>query len=301
MVGKSVLTRVIYQTLLRSFSHHLKSNLDSIQMLLCAPTGKAAYNINGQTIHSAFCISVGQGLLHKTLAMAQLSSLRSKFGSLKVVFIDEISKLGNKMLNLINLRLQEIKGCQLPFGGVSIIAIGYLFQLKPVMDGWIFSQLQADYGPISANLWKDNFQMYELTEIMRQKNDHAFAQLLNRMREGIHTGIDLCSLNRRVFPLEKVPPTLPHLFTTNKEINEFNDVAFLRVDASKKTVIHAINIVCGDVSKELEIIIKEKVSNSFALPSIVKIGESLNCEICININVQDDIANGTPSCLVKKT
>lgn len=53
------------------------------------------------------------------------------------MFIDEFSMVGKKMFNFINQRLQEIIGCLEPFGGVSVIAFGDLFQLKPVMDQWI--------------------------------------------------------------------------------------------------------------------------------------------------------------------
>lgn len=80
------------------------------------------------------------------------------------------------MFNFINLRLQEIKGCRKLFCGVSIIVVGDLFQLKPVLDGWIFSQPHEDYKPLANNVWRDNFLMYELTEIMHQKDDKEFAE-----------------------------------------------------------------------------------------------------------------------------
>lgn len=111
---------------------------DDVKTLLCAPTGMAAYNIGGQTIHSLFCIPANQSLKYKPLDMKQLDSFRVKFRSLKVIFIGEISMVGNKLFNYINLRLQEIFATEKSFGGVSIIAIGDLFQLKPVFDGWIF-------------------------------------------------------------------------------------------------------------------------------------------------------------------
>ena len=72
-----------------------------------------------------------------------------------------------------------------------MIYIGDLFQLKPVMDGWIFENLKANFGPLATNLWKDAVDMHELEEIMRQKNDKQFAELLNRLREGKHTFINV--------------------------------------------------------------------------------------------------------------
>ena len=93
-----------------------------------------------------------------SLDVEQLDNMRVKFQSLKVVLIDEISMVGNKMFNFINLRLQEICGNNIPFGGVSIIAIGDLYQLKPVFDGWIFENISEGFGPLSINLWTDLFQ-----------------------------------------------------------------------------------------------------------------------------------------------
>lgn len=49
-------------------------------------------------------------------------------------------------------------------------AVGDLFQLKPVFEGWIFEKLKADYGPLALYLWRDNFQVNNLNEIMRPKN-----------------------------------------------------------------------------------------------------------------------------------
>lgn len=72
--------------------------------------------------------------------MQQLDTMRCKYHYVKVIFIDEISMVGSGMFNFINLRLQEIRGCTKPFGRISVAAVGDLFQLKPVMDSWIFTQ-----------------------------------------------------------------------------------------------------------------------------------------------------------------
>lgn len=109
--GESVGKGALYQALLKYYSHRIHENPDNKHVMLCAPTGKAAHNINGTTLHSAFCIPVGRGFAYKPLDMQQLNTLRTKFISLKVIFIDEISMVGHNMFNFINLRLQEIKGC----------------------------------------------------------------------------------------------------------------------------------------------------------------------------------------------
>ena len=65
----------------------------------------------------------------------------------------------------IDNRLKDTKGSPLPFGGVSIIAIGDLFQLQPVMDDYIFNDLKTEYDILAPNLLQELFKMFELKEI----------------------------------------------------------------------------------------------------------------------------------------
>ena len=101
-----------------------------------------------------------------------------------VLIVDEVSMVGSEMLSFIYLRLQEIKCNKEPFGGVHVILVGDLYQLRPVGDAWIFAGNCSDYSSLAPNLWQTHFTMFELTEIMRQKDDSSFAELLNRIREG---------------------------------------------------------------------------------------------------------------------
>ena len=87
--------------------------------------------------------------------------------------------VSNYMLKFICLRLQEIKSNNLIFGGINIIAVGDLYQLKPVMGQFVFENYRSNYGPLASNLWTEKFKIYELTQIMRQKDDKTFAELLN--------------------------------------------------------------------------------------------------------------------------
>ncbi|PIK53898.1 hypothetical protein BSL78_09216 [Apostichopus japonicus] len=208
-VGKSQVLKALYNALLNT----ILASLEAIQMILTFflwhQQAKQHYGIKGNTIHSALLIPASQGFHYKALTSDKSTEL--KFRNLKIIFIDEISMVGNGMLTFIDKRLQQIMGSKKIFGGVSIIAVGDLFQLKPVFDGWIFNDLTEDYGPLASNLWKDHFMAFELTEIMRQKHDQSFAQLLNRLREGNQTDDDLRLLNTRQCTVDKFHQML-HMF-----------------------------------------------------------------------------------------
>ena len=102
--------------------------------------GKAAFNINGNTLHAAFKIPANRGFEYCALDSDKLNIIRAKLNKLRVIFIDEISMVGSSMFNFLDLRLQQIMETNEPFGhgGISLITVGDLFQLKPVFDKWIF-------------------------------------------------------------------------------------------------------------------------------------------------------------------
>ena len=172
-------------------------------MLLLAPTGKAAYLIKGNTIHSAFGIPASQSLKnYKPLDSGQLNTMRCQLGALKLILLDEVSMVGNSMFTVqLNNRLKDLKGSKKDFGGVSIITLGDLFQLKPVMDGYVFTDVQClnSYNILAPNLWRKYFKMFELDEIMRQRESKMFSEILNRLREGNHTASDLQKLKERLY------------------------------------------------------------------------------------------------------
>ena len=78
-----------------------------IKAILVAPTGKAACNIQGSTIHTALSVPANQSLkVYKKLNASRLNTLKCKFAGLKIIFIDEVSMVGNSMFNIqINKRL----------------------------------------------------------------------------------------------------------------------------------------------------------------------------------------------------
>ena len=105
-MGKSHLIRALYQAAVKHNSR-AGENFNEVKILLLAPTGKAAYGIKGNTVHSALAIPACQSLkTYKPLDSSRLNTLRCKLRAVQLIFLDEISMIGNTMLNVqINNRL----------------------------------------------------------------------------------------------------------------------------------------------------------------------------------------------------
>ena len=301
-VGKSVVIRALYQTLFRMLNLREGENADDISVLLCAYTGKAAFNISGSTISSAFKQKYKQS--DQTLSCDNLNTFRSKYRNLSVVIIDEISMVSNSMLNFIDQRLQELKGTRKPFGGVSIIAVGDLYQLKPVSGNWIFNTSAKGAESLSVNLWKEYFTMFELTEIMRQKNDLEFAQLLNRLRHNELTEADKLKLKtcETISTADDHWLNAPHLFAENHFMHLFNHSIISSMHAEKVIVPCHDSVVSPKLSKDKQDAkikqISTDPSKTANLHCSLTVVVDMIYDINININTEDGLANGA-SCVVK--
>lgn len=135
-VGKSTVTNALYEALIRYLNSIACKNPDEINVI---------------TSHAAFKIPANKGFEYCALDSNRLNANLRK---LKVVFIDEISMVGSGMFNFPNLRLQQIMGSKEPFGRISVITVGDLFQLKPVFDRWIFETPNRSYSALATNLWQ---------------------------------------------------------------------------------------------------------------------------------------------------
>ena len=306
-VGKSVVIRTLYQALHRQLCSESGQNPEDIRILLCAYTGLAAYNINGSTLHSAFCIEPNKKLTYKQLSDDKRNTLQTKYMHLSVLIVDEVSMVGNEMLKFLYLRLQEIKGNKKHFGGVHIILVGDLFQLRPVGDGWIFSNNVCDYASLAPNLWQTHFTMFELTEIMRQKDDTPFAEMLNRIREGKQTEEDLVVLKSRSIACDdseyKNFKHELHLFPCNAAVDIHNRNMYESV-TTEKAAIECFDTVLGDDSDEVKGTILEqlkgrKINDTGNLSETLKVAVGLCYDTTHNVSVMDGICNGTP-CILRK-
>ena len=306
-VGKSVLIRTLYQALHRIWCSKCGENPEDTRILPCAYTGLAAFNIKGLTLHNAFCIEPNKKLKYKPLSDEKRNTLKTKYRYLTTVIVDEVSMVGSDMLNYLYLRLQEIKGNREPFGGVHVLLVGDLFQLRPVGDSWIFANSSGDYSPLAENVWQALFKMFELTEIMRQKEDAPFAEILNRVREGRQTEQDISALKSRGVSSKTVDyqglRNELHLFPCNAAVDVYNKDIYERA-TSQKAEIKCSDTVLGEDSKDvkeqiLSQLIGKKSNDTANLSKDLKVDVGLCYDTTHNISVHDGICNGTP-CIIRK-
>ena len=305
-VGKTTVTNALYEALTRYLNNVPGENPDEVKLVKVAPTGTAAFNIKGNTLHSAFKIPANRGFQYCTLDTDRLNTIRAQLRKLKVIFIDEISMVGNGMFNFLNLRLQQIMGNNTLFGGISMITVGDLFQLKPVFDDWIFENTKDSYGALATNIWKENFTLSELTQIMRQKDDKQFAELLNRLREGNHTTNDIQVLKQRILKLkyseENYPIKSTHLFPENEDVDKHNNRIY-QASNTQKVQIESIDIIVGDITDDLKQKLKEKIPNNpsktMGLFNVGPVTIGAKYDLTTNINVIDGMPNGA-DCVVQK-
>jgi len=152
-------------------------------------------------------------------------------------------------------------------------------------------------GPLATNLWNSLFTMHELTEIMRQKDDREFAELLNRLRTLQNTELsneDLATLQSRIIKPDdpNYPVSAPHLFTTNKLVDSFNNELFNKSPKEK------VNIPCFDTANRKGKACKN-ISKTGGLLSHLPIVVDMIYEVTVNLDVADGLVNGA-SCRVKR-
>ncbi len=209
-------------TLLSYFREHTRKNV-----VVLAPTGVAALNIHGQTIHSFFKFKPGI-TVHGVKSIYKKDDKDTIYKKLDMIIIDEISMVRSDLLDCVDKSLQLNRGNHAPFGGVQMVFIGDLYQLPPVVTGQekeIFKTYYTSQYFFDAQVMKDfQFEFIELEKVYRQKDD-TFITLLNAVRNNSAKAEHLDAINQRYAP-EFVPDPknfFLHLTTTNALADTIND------------------------------------------------------------------------------
>src|SRR5262245_45666009 len=196
------------------------------KMVVVAPTGLAAVNVGGQTIHSFF------GLPPRLVRKDDIRRGRNAriMRSLKLLVIDEVSMVRSDIMWAIDQSLRLNRGrVREPFGGVRLAMFGDLHQLPPVIDeGEVAAHLETEHGgpfffDVGALREGHGTALIELNQVFRQK-DEALIGVLNKVRDGDAEEDDLAVLNERVHPIRTLSEGEPYviLVPTNAAARRIN-------------------------------------------------------------------------------
>ncbi|MBR5433502.1 MAG: AAA family ATPase, partial [Bacteroidales bacterium] len=229
-------------TLLKTIVEHTHKSI-----VIVAPTGIAALNAGGVTIHSMLqlppaCYAPALDFKENEIPFAvlplrkvpkEVSKMagwkRNVIKKMELLVIDEVSMLRADLLDAIDTALRSIRRQRnLPFGGVQVLYIGDMLQLPPIVknDEWNF--LKQYYNSMyffDAHVLKNNKPLVlELEKIYRQ-DDKRFIEILNNLRNNTFVPKDVNELNKHYIPDFEAPRKKPYIFITthNKKAEAIND------------------------------------------------------------------------------
>ncbi|GES92249.1 Pif1-like helicase domain-containing protein [Rhizophagus clarus] len=250
--GKSFLTHI----LLKKFEKR------GLSYLVLAPTSVAAQNIGGFTIHSALKIHATKGGF-QTLAFND-KILKENLKKLKILIIDEISMVSSELFDYLSNMFSKLHSNSLPFGGISVIVLGNLFQLPPVSGNYVFQ----------SPVWKLFYPLF-LREAKRQAEDPQYYSLLEEARFGNITESTYNILYQK---------------ETAEQINT-QICNTLSVKNDKFLILYSKDLINGKEQdhESSEYLMKYKTN----LPSVVKL--QIGCRVMFlnNKYIKKQICNGT--------
>ncbi|XP_073714148.1 uncharacterized protein [Misgurnus anguillicaudatus] len=292
--GKSHVIKCIYTEatkILRQLPRlQEEGDLSMPTVILSAFTGTAAFNISGKTLHSILKLPRNLKPPYQGLGNA-LDELRAELCSVEILIIDEVSMISKDLFAYVNWRLQQIRGSKKAFGGISVLAVGDFFQLPPLGKAKPLCVYEDDV----LDFWKDSFQIITLTEIMRQKEDLAFAELLNRLRVRQKTDVlreeDRVLLLQAVKNPEDCPHDALHIFATNKEVHMHNTKTIQAIHTD------IITIDAEDYRKDPRTGVMKRQKKPVTgkkddLLDFIQVAVGARIMVTRNLDVEDGIVNG---------
>ncbi len=231
-----------------TFLHNLKRQT-SKRMVVVAPTGVAAINAGGVTIHSFFQLSFGPQLPYSASgSQGRENPYAQRFSRIKIniiksldlLVIDEVSMVRADLLDGIDSVLRRFKNRSKPFGGVQLLMIGDLQQLAPIAKDDEWAILREYYDTVfffsSKALRQTSFVSIELKDIFRQSDQH-FIDLLNKVRNNELNLDDVGMLNQRYIPNFSPSDTEGYitLTTHNNQAQSINTAKLKELKTEAKT------------------------------------------------------------------
>ncbi|MBF0672288.1 MAG: AAA family ATPase [Salinibacterium sp.] len=221
--------------------NHLAWNT-SKQVVICAPTGVAALNVGGQTIHSLFRLPIGVIADHD---IEQGTELRKLLNTIDTLVIDEVSMVNADLVDAIDRSLRQARQRRNePFGGVQVVMFGDPYQLAPVPgdadERAYFADTYKSMWFFDAKVWDEaELRIFELQVIHRQ-HEEEFKFMLNAVRHGMVTAEIAQKLNEMG---ARTPPEddAITLATRNDTVNRINATSLARLPGRALTATAEVN------------------------------------------------------------
>ncbi len=261
LTGKAGTGKTTFLKNLKEHSHK--------RMIVVAPTGVAAINAKGVTIHSFFQLPFGPYIPNeKMLDQDNLSYRRfskQKINIIKTIellVIDEISMVRSDLLDGIDSTLRRFRINNKPFGGVQLLMIGDLQQLAPVVKDDERELLKEYYKTSfffgSNALQKTNYISIELDHVFRQ-SDQKFINLLNKIRENKIDKSVIDQLNERYLPDNLSDIGYITLTTHNAKAREINESRLRSIDETEYRFMASITGIFQEYSypNDFELVLKK--------------------------------------------
>lgn len=243
-------------TFLEYFVNHTKKSC-----VVLAPTGVAALNVNGETIHSFFHFH--PNITKKdVLAKAKRVKKDSIYNNIDLIIIDEISMVRADLFDYIDIFLRTARKNKLPFGGVQMCLIGDLFQLPPIVTkiekSFFLDNYRSHYF-FGTDVFQDMFfqiKCLELDTVYRQ-SDEEFIGVLNAIRDNKLEESHFEFLNERVGDVENVEDYVT-IVATNRAADKINQENLNKLRTKTKKYVGKVTgrLSEGIYPTELELILK---------------------------------------------
>jgi ATP-dependent exoDNAse (exonuclease V) alpha subunit len=208
------------------------------RQVVLAPTGVAALNVEGQTIHSFFRLPPH---IVNPEELVPIPSRLQLYGNLDRIIIDEMSMVRADLLDAIDHSLRINRGTDVPFGGVKIVLIGDLLQLPPVVpteEAEILANrgYETPYIVSAQALQRLRVRFVELPTVYRQ-DDEEFIQMLANLRVGENVEFVVNAINTRCFGPHRQTATPIILTATNAQADFHNHVKLLALPGQVFTYV----------------------------------------------------------------
>ncbi|MBR4589939.1 MAG: AAA family ATPase [Bacteroidaceae bacterium] len=199
------------------------------QCVVVAPTGVAAINAGGTTIHKLFQLPLGVLTTSEVAKHGLNKASKQVLQALDLLIIDEVSMVRSDVMDAIDYRLRKARSIKEPFGGVQVVMFGDLYQLPPVVKSnekeLLASRYDKNFYFFNAEVFQEDagFHVIELTKVFRQ-SDPQFIEILNGIRDYTITDDQLEDLAEIVDFTEskKVDDNALHIATHRRIVDEIN-------------------------------------------------------------------------------